>query len=101
MHNPMTSSPRAREVYGTLRLADGSPAARLKVSAFDRDLRAEEHLGDAQTDKEGAYRIEYSAGQFAASEAGSADLVVKVFGSDGALLAASPVLFNAPARARI
>jgi hypothetical protein len=96
-------NPPARncEVHGTLRLADGSPAARLKVTAFDRDLRAEQRLGDAQTDKGGAYRIEYTTGQFAASEARGADLVVKAFGTDGELLAASPVLFNAPPRARI
>ena len=29
------------EVKGTIRLADGSPASGLEVSAFDRDLRSE------------------------------------------------------------
>src|SRR5688572_26626405 len=39
------------EVKGTVRLADGSPVAGIKVSAFDRDLRGEQLLGQSQTNR--------------------------------------------------
>jgi hypothetical protein len=89
------------EVKGTIRLANSSPARGIKVSAFDRDLRAEQLLGQSETDAAGFYYIQYSAGTFAKSETGSADLVVKAFALDGSVLAASAVLFNAPRSAVI
>src|SRR5262245_6436300 len=88
-------------VNGTVRFADGSPATKLKVSAFDRDLRNEQELGQSQTDGEGFYEIRYSSRQFLKAEKGSADLVVKVFATDGSLLASSPVMFNAPPLAEV
>ena len=89
------------DVKGTIRLADGSPAAGVKVSAFDRDLRTEQLLGQSTTGRDGSYRIQYSGDAFATAETGSVDLVIKAFATDGALLAASPVLFNAPPSAEI
>ena len=89
------------EVKGTIRLADGSPAAGVKVSAFDRDLRTEQLLGQSTSSRDGSYRIQYSGDAFATAETGSADLVVKAFATDGSLLAASPVLFNTPPSAEI
>ena len=83
-------------VKGRVRLFDGSPAAGIQVSAFDRDLRDEQELGQSQTDKQGFYQIGYTAGQFLKAERGNADLVVKAFAANGSLLATSPVLFNAP-----
>lgn len=88
-------------VGGTVRLADGSPAAGVKVSAFDRDLRTEQLLGQSTTGRDGSYRIQYSGGAFAKAETGGADLVIKAFAADDSLLAASPVLFNAPPSAEI
>jgi len=70
------------------------------VLAVDRDLRSEEQLGRALTDAAGAYRIGYSAEQLRRAERGSADLVVRAVDPlTAAPLAASPVLFNAPADA--
>ena len=71
------------------------------MSAFDRDLRSEQLLGRTQTDAKGFYAIQYSAAKFQKREKGSADLVVKAFAANGSLLAASPVLFNAPPSAVI
>ncbi|MBE8989894.1 neuraminidase-like domain-containing protein [Nostoc sp. LEGE 12450] len=88
-------------VKGIIRLADSFPARAVMVSAFDRDLRNEQLLGQTQTDNKGFYQIQYSASQFRRQEKGSADLVVKAFAANGLLLAASPVLFNAPAVAEI
>lgn len=93
--------PVACEVRGVVRLADASPAREARVAAYDRDLRKEELLGETQTDSAGAYRIAYSDQQFRKREHGGADLVVKALAADGSLLAASPVLFNAPAKAVI
>lgn len=89
------------EVKGTVRLADGLPADKVLVSAFDRDLRNEEELGKAETNKEGFYKLQYRANQFLNAEKRGADLVVKAFAADGSFLAASPVLFNAPPSAEV
>ncbi len=89
----------AFDVKGAVRLADGFPARGFIVAAFDRDLRREQRLGTTRTNKDGLYQIQYSASQFQTPEAGSADLVVKALADNGSLLAASPVLFNAPSSA--
>jgi hypothetical protein len=101
MSNRTSRTNHVYEVKGTVHLADGSPATGLKVSAFDRDLRSEQKLGQSQTDKQGFYQIRYSSRQFLKAEKGSADLVVKAFATDGSLLATSPVLFNAPSVAEV
>ncbi len=93
--------PSTCTVSGMVRLADGSPARNTNVSLFDQDLRSSQLLGQARTDSNGAYQIGYTADQFGKSERGGADLVVKALASDGSLLAASPVLFNAPPRVEL
>lgn len=89
------------EVHGTIRMADGFPASGFAVSAFDRDLRSEQELGKTQTDAHGLYRIGYTLEQAQALETGNVDLMVKVFGKDGTVLASSPILFNAPFSAEV
>ena len=103
-HSTSTANPRSLgtfRVTGFVRFADGVSAARIKVVAFDRDLRSEQPLGETQTDRDGAYRIEYSERKFLNRERGTADLVVKALDADGSILVASPVLFNAPQDAEI
>lgn len=95
------SAAPAYAVSGVVRLADGSPGRDMMVSAFDLDLRSEDLLGRAATGDNGTYQIKYKAEQFSRRESDSADLVVKAFSADGALLATSPVLFNAPPKATI
>lgn len=89
------------ELHGTIRMADDFPASGFAVIAFDRDLRSEQELGKTQTDAEGFYRIGYTLDQAQAGETGSADLQVKVFAKDGAVLASSAILFNAPLSAEV
>ncbi|MEE4235832.1 MAG: neuraminidase-like domain-containing protein, partial [Anderseniella sp.] len=89
------------EVRGRVSLADGSPAAGLKVMAVDRDLRREQALGEAPTGRNGGYHIRYSERQFQRAEKGRADLIVRVLGPDGGVLAASEILFNAPESATV
>jgi hypothetical protein len=95
-------------VHGTVRHPDGSPAPKLVVRAFNRNLRSEDLLGQSWTGENGAYRIEYSARAFAASgETDSADLIVRAYSPNPttaavpAPLAESPTLFNAPADSTI
>jgi hypothetical protein len=88
-------------VSGMVRDADGKPIPRVTVRAFDRDLRHEQLLGEAHTDTQGKYLINYSEEQFRKREKGSADLVVKAFAVDGSPLVASAVLFNAPPHAEV
>ena len=97
--------PRTFVVTGHVRFADGTPAPRTEVVAFDRDLRREQRLGEEKekhfTDRTGAYRIEYTDRQFLNQERGTADLVVKAFDAEGSVLVSSAILFNAPAKAEI
>jgi hypothetical protein len=99
--NGPPSDPAEFIVKGSVWFSDKSPAAGVKVSAFDRDLRNEQALGQTQTNRQGSYQLPYSVRQFLKAERGSADLVVKALAADGSLLAASPILFNAPSVSEI
>jgi hypothetical protein len=99
--NAVEEGPFPYLVKGTVRFFDGFPAAGILISAFDRDLRHEQLLGQTQTNRKGAYQIHYAERQFQSVEKGSADLVVKASTVEGALLVASPVVFNAPLIAEV
>jgi hypothetical protein len=92
-------------VSGLVRTPRGTPAAGVIVVAFDRDLRREEELGEARTEKNGRYSIPYTAEQLSRAEKGSGDLVVRVFPAEGrrrrAPLLESQILFNASPDAEI
>src|SRR5262245_57576089 len=92
---------RMFRVAGMVRFADGLPASRTVIAAFDRDLRSEQPLGEALTSTDGAYRIDYSETRILERERRTADLVVKALAPDGAMLATSVVLFNAPEEAAV
>src|SRR5262249_42998084 len=51
----------------------------ITVRAFNLDLRHEDFLGEAVTDKEGRFEIGYSAKQFSRHDKKYADLVVRAF----------------------
>jgi hypothetical protein len=84
-------------VQGQVRQGDGSVVSDALVRAFDRDLRSEELLGEAKTDRDGHYKIAYTAGQFKRAEKQSADLIVRVLDANNSALVESPIFFNAPA----
>lgn len=85
-------------VRGRVFATDGSPRAGVTVRAFDRDLRAEQLLGAAETDRGGRYEISYSAEQFRRPEKESAGLFVRVYDREQLLYepGLDEVLFNAP-----
>ena len=91
----------AWRVRGIVRNAQNEPLPGIQIHAFDRDLRSEQTLGRALTDKRGFYQIEYLPPQFQARERASADLVIKVYSAEGKILATSSVLFNAPPDAEL
>lgn len=70
-------------VRGTIRQAEGSPMSGMTVRAFDRDLRAEQFLGEQTTNANGYYEISYTRAQFRRADKGSADLVVRLFTANG------------------
>jgi Tc toxin complex TcA C-terminal TcB-binding domain/Neuraminidase-like domain/Salmonella virulence plasmid 28.1kDa A protein len=88
-------------VKGKVSFADGFAAASVPVVAVDLDLRSEEILGRATTNRDGEYEIRYSLGQFRKLDKGNADLRVRALRADGTELAASSILFNAPAESVI
>ncbi|MEO8023312.1 neuraminidase-like domain-containing protein [Polaromonas sp.] len=89
-----------RLVSGTVRDGAGLVLKGLRVSAFDRDLRSEQRLGEALTDIQGHYQIRYTHAQFRRLEKAAADLYLRVFTADGKTeLAVSETVFNAPPRA--
>ncbi|MDO8948376.1 MAG: neuraminidase-like domain-containing protein [Desulfocapsaceae bacterium] len=92
---PIEPGTPAYQVSGKVQQADASPLAGALVCAFDKDLRHEQLLGEASTDRQGRYAISYTQAQFRRSEKQNADLIVRVLGPDGAVLAESPVVFNA------
>jgi len=84
-------------VLGTVRHPNGRPAYKLTVRAYDRDLRHEQPLGETTVDERGFYQIVYTDELSRRSEAGTADLLMRVF--DGTqMLYETPIeqtVFNA------
>lgn len=72
-------------VRGTVKTAEDQPIRGAIVRAFDRDLRKEQPLGDAETNDRGEYSISYGPAQFASGDVPSAPtpkLIVRAFVSD-------------------
>src|SRR5690242_1976769 len=70
-------------VYGTVSDGRSNKLANLLVKAFARDMRSETLLGEAPTNTQGEYRIEYSAEELQAAEKQTADLRMKVYAASG------------------
>ncbi len=90
--------PRPQVVRGRVVFQHGKESCPLEgvtVSAFDKDLRREEPLGETTTDANGAYELRYTSEQFARAEKGHADLIVRVFSPEGVLLNTSELIVNA------
>ncbi|MDY6786447.1 MAG: hypothetical protein SW833_28715, partial [Cyanobacteriota bacterium] len=75
-------------VRGTIRRENNSPVVGFIVRAFDRDLRAEQLLGEQTTNTKGYYEIAYTQAQFRRAEKGSADLVIRLFDANGEAVSA-------------
>ena len=89
----------AAAVRGRVVTDRGTAAIGVKVVVVDRGLRGETVLGDAVTDAGGGYAIGYDPEQLGRKRL--ADIQVRVVGADGNDLAASKVLWEAPADAAV
>jgi hypothetical protein len=74
------------------------PMAGAPVMIFDQDIRSEHLLGEGETDTKGNYSITYSKQKLTKQDAGGANIIVKLYGSDGDPVYTSPVNYNAPAQ---
>jgi hypothetical protein len=90
--------PKRSRVVGIVRHPNGNPGSGLVVRAFDRDLRREQPLGEAETDGQGFYQIAYGREQFARAEKATADLMLRVYRRDEVLYdpGLDATIFNAP-----
>jgi hypothetical protein len=91
-------------IVGQIRLQNGKPYIGGIVRAVDKDLRAEEAIGETTTDATGHYEIQYEAAPPRREARSGADVIVRVF--DPSMksrepLAESPVRFQAGARETI
>ncbi len=69
--------PREFVVKGRILHKDDSKLDNLTVRAFDKNLRREELLGEATSNKDGDYKISYKTDQLARAEKRSAKLIVR------------------------
>jgi len=87
---------------GTITYPRGIPAAGLIVRAYDKDMRSEQLLGQAEVSaKKGYYEIQYTDTQFSRAEKGTADIFIRVQDKKGNVLKQSEVVFNAAERTQI
>lgn len=95
LEHPTEAGGPAYKVQGHIKQADGSPLVGNLVRALDKDLRHEQLLGEARTDRQGYYTIGYTQNQFRRAEKQQADLLVRVYSAEGSLLAECDIIFNA------
>ena len=100
-YNPEVLEEKELSVSGNIQLQDGQAARQFFVQAYDKDLRSEQLLGEAITERNGNYSINYTSKSIIRAERGSADVFIKVFDPKNRLIGTSAILFNAPAKATI
>jgi hypothetical protein len=83
-------------VYGTVRNQYQQPMQNALVRAFDKDIRNEQLLGEAKTDKKGFYKITYSEKQFSYTDKKAADVLLRLYNAAGKVLYETAVHYNAP-----
>lgn len=86
-------------VTGRVTYPDSTPATGLSVIAYDKDVSGKDTLGQAITDKSGAYQIRYGDADFRRTkkERGGADVIVSVYNDKQELLFTSKKQNDAPA----
>jgi len=87
-------------VYGTVYDQWIQPLPKAPVKLFVRDIRDEHVIGETETDENGKYTIIYTTEQAGIEQQSKADLIVRVYGSNGDPLFTSTVYYNASTRLR-
>ena len=96
--NDSKNSKSVYTVSGTVYDVKLMPINNIQVKAFDKDLRTEEYLGEAYTNKEGKFSITYRAPAFEKNEYQSADILMRVYQKEKVVFetGVDDILFNAP-----
>ena len=81
-------------VTGTVVDGDGHPIAGLRISVYEKQLRSEAKLGEARTDEQGQYAIQYP-------RPAPLTLVVRATADAGNVVASAGPVFAAPERATL
>jgi hypothetical protein len=83
-------------VQGTVRAADGTPQSRVRVVAFNKDLRKDLQLGEATTDGAGAYQVKYQPPPATPPDVADVDIFVSAYAADRTTVVfTSDVVFGA------
>ena len=91
---PPAQDERQGKVAGSLVNEDGAPMSGTRISLFAQQIRAESHLGDAKTDKQGQYSISYR-------RTVALNLAVRAYDASSKVIAQSATMFAAPAQVQI
>src|SRR4051794_24781722 len=83
------------KVFGAVRGKFQQPLAFALVRVFDKDIRSEQFLNETRTNEYGHYEVIYVQQQFAYTDKKAADIVVRVYDENEALLGESQVYYNA------
>ena len=91
------------DVRGTVKADDGRPLSKLLIRVVDKGIGKEKELGKSLTEATGNYSVAYKRADLLYPEAGSANLIVRVYAGEAAQtpLAASPMKQAARAHAVI
>src|SRR5450631_2086268 len=89
------------KVYGIVYDQWIEPMECVPVMVFVKGMRSEHLLAEGKTDERGNYSITYSKDKLTKDDAGGANLVVKVYGSDGEPICTSPVNYNAASQLQV
>ncbi len=88
-------------ISGTVRNQYQQLMTGVLVGAFDKDIRSEQTLGEARTNEQGFYQIYYSSENFAYTDKQAADVLLRLYDANGALLKQTDVYYNAPVQLTI
>lgn len=100
--NSVTTSTSTRNsISGTVRNKYQQLMTGVLVRAFDKDIRSEQTIGEAKTNEQGFYQIYYSPEVFAYTDKQAADVLLRLYDANGALLKQTDVYYNAPVQLTI
>ena len=89
------------KVYGIVYDEWIEPLKGAPVMIFDKDIRSEQLLGEGEIDEKGNYSITYPKDKLTKQDKAEANIIVRVYGTDGNPLYTSPVNYNAEAQLQV
>lgn len=96
MQNSNVAASALYSISGTVRNQYQQLMTGVVIRAFDKDIRSEQTLGEAQTNEQGFYEIFYTQQNFAYTDKQAADVFLRLYDANGTLLKQTDVSYNAP-----